>query len=82
MAFDVLKSRIGRHRNDDYKLTPAKMLITFNPKKNWLYQLFYKPKRDRTLPKEYEFIQSLYGDNPFTAKTYGEDLKEIKDKSY
>jgi len=81
MAFDVLKSRIGRHRNDDYKLTPAKMLITFNPKKNWLYQLFYKPKRDRTLPKEYEFIQSLYGDNPFTAKTYGEDLKEIKDKA-
>jgi len=81
MAFDVLKSRIGRHRNDEYGLSPAKMLITFNPKKNWLYQLFYKPKRDGFLPKEYEFIQSLYGDNPHTADSYGKDLNEIKDKA-
>lgn len=79
-AFDVLKSRIGRHLNDKFDL-PSKMLITFNPKKNWLYQLFYKPWRDKELPKEYAFIQSLYGDNPYTAETYGEDLKEIKDKA-
>lgn len=81
MAFDVLKSRIGRHENEKYGLFPAKILLTFNPKKNWLYQLFYKPHRDGVLPKEYVFIQALYGDNPHTAKTYGEDLKEIKDKA-
>lgn len=81
MGFDVLKSRIGRHENDKFGLIPAKMLLTFNPTKNWLYQLFYKPKRDGELPKEYEFIQSLYGDNPHTAETYGDELKEIKDKA-
>jgi len=81
MAFDVLKSRIGQHRNDDYGLRPAKMLITFNPKKNWLYQLFYKPHRDGELPPEYAFIQALYGDNPHVANTYGEELKQIKDKA-
>jgi hypothetical protein len=81
MAFDVLKSRIGRQMNKDYNLLPAKLLLTFNPKKNWLYQLFYKPHRDGELPKEYAFIQSLYGDNPHTADTYGEDLAQIKDKA-
>ena len=80
-AFDVLKSRIGRHENSEYGLIPAKLLLTFNPKKNWLYQLFYKPHRDEELPKEYVFIQSLYGDNPYTADTYGEDLAQIKDKA-
>ncbi len=81
MAFDVLKSRIGQHKNKDYGLFPAKMLITFNPKKNWLYQLFYKPWRDGDMPKQYAFIQSLYGDNPHVADTYGDELREIKDKA-
>ena len=81
MAFDVLKSRIGRHENERFGLIPAKMLLTFNPAKNWLYQLFYKPWRDKELPKEYIFIQSLYGDNPHAKDIYVESLKEIKDKA-
>jgi hypothetical protein len=75
-AFDVLKSRIGRHMND--KVDP-KILITCNPKKNWLYSIVYKPMKEGTLDPKWRFIQSLYQDNPHTAKQYGESLKEITD---
>lgn len=79
-AFDVLKSRIGRHRNDEYGLI-GKILVTCNPKKNWLYQDVYKPWKEGTLGKLYAFIQSLYNDNPHTARSYGEDLAGIKDRA-
>ncbi|MBD3252466.1 hypothetical protein GF386_01925 [Candidatus Pacearchaeota archaeon] len=83
MAFDVLKSRIGRCNSfnidgEDF-IIPSKILITCNPKKNWLYQMVYKPSKEGRLPKEYAFIQSLYGDNPYTAEKYGEELSQIKD---
>lgn len=80
LAFDVLKTRIGRHLNDKYGIK-SKMLITCNPKKNWLYQKVYKPFKTGTLPKEYAFIQSLYGDNQYSAKDYEENLSQISDKS-
>ncbi len=77
-AFDVLKTRVGRHMNDLLGLI-GKILITCNPKKNWLYQVVYKPFKAGTLPKEYAFIQSLYGDNRYTAESYGKDLEQITD---
>lgn len=80
MAFDVLKSRIGRHNVFD-KRVPSKMLITCNPKKNWLYSTIYKPWKESRLPKEYAFIQSLYGDNPYVAETYGKELFQLKDEA-
>ena len=79
-AFDILKTRINRHLNKELKI-PPKILITCNPSKNWLYRLVYKPYRNRTLPKEYAFIQSLYGDNPHTAESYGKMLVQIRDKA-
>lgn len=79
-AFDVLKTRIGRHLNKEYGLHP-KMLLTCNPKKNWLKRLFWKPWRDNSLSKIYAYIQSLYVDNYYTADTYGEQLSEITDKA-
>ena len=78
-AFDVLKSRVGRHRNEEFGLLP-KIGLTCNPSKKWLYRVFYKPWKENSLPIEYAFIQSLYNDNPFTAEEYGKQLNEISDQ--
>jgi len=79
-AFDVLKSRIGRHKNKEFDLMP-KMLLTCNPNKNWLYRVFYKPWKKGDIEDKYAFIQSLYKDNPHTAKEYEESLSDITDKA-
>ena len=80
LAFDVLKSRIGRHLNNEYNLTP-KLFITCNPKKNWLYKEVYKPYKQNKLHKDFAFIQSLPSDNYFLTNDYVEALKSIKDKA-
>jgi hypothetical protein len=79
-AFDVLKSRIGRHLNDAYGIIP-KMLITCNPKKNWLYTEFYKPWRRNELHAPYCFVDALATDNPFLPAEYIQTLREISDKT-
>lgn len=79
-AFDVLKSRIGQHLNDMYDI-PPKMLITANPKKNWLYDYFYKSMVNNTLPREYAFIQSFATDNPWVEQGTIERLQGIKNKA-
>jgi len=78
-GFDVLKSRVGRWDNIKYDI-PSKILLTCNPKKNWAYRLFYKPWRDGKLDKDKCFVESLYYDNPYTAKQYKENLSSITDK--
>lgn len=83
-AFDVLKTRIGRHRimRDDIDITPPpKFGLSCNPSRSWPYRVFYKPWRDGTLPEQYAFIQALYRDNPHTAEEYGRQLDEISDKT-
>lgn len=79
LAFDVLKSRVGRWRNEEYDLNPAKILLTCNPEQNWLYRIFYKPSRNNILSADYAFIQSLYSDNPYTAEQAGIRLEKISD---
>ena len=78
-AFEVLKSRIGRHMNDECNLY-AKIFLTCNPKKNWVYFDFYIKWKEDVLPRDTCFIQSLYTDNPYTAETYGIQLNKIKDR--
>lgn len=80
LAYDVLKSRIGRHLNRELGIKPT-LAITGNPKKNWTYREFYKPWKAGQLEQGIAFIQALYGDNPHTAETYGEQLSSIKDSS-
>lgn len=77
-AFDTLKSRVGRQLNEQYNI-PKKILITCNPKKNWLYHTFYKPWKDGSLEAGYAFIQSLAIENEKIDKGYVESLDEIKD---
>lgn len=79
-AFDVLKSRIGRHLNKEYELSP-KILITCNPKKNWLYDEFFKPFQNGTLSKDKAFIQALPTDNPYLTAEYMQSLESIKDRA-
>ncbi len=80
-AIEALTSRLGRFKNKEYGLLPAKHLLTGNPSKGWPYKLFYRPWKDGTLPTEYAFIQSLYLDNPHTAEDYGKQLALIRDKA-
>lgn len=83
LAYDVLKTRIGRHlvKNSEGESLRGKLLITFNPTKNWLYSNVYKVHKEGKLPENYSFIQSLYKDNPYTSDTYGINLADIKDRA-
>jgi phage terminase large subunit len=84
LAFDVLKSRIGRHKVmvDGKDITPPpKFGCSCNPSKGWSKRVFYDPAMAGTLPPQYAFIQSLYSDNHYTSKEYGEQLAEISDKA-
>lgn len=76
-AFDVLKTRVGRHMNDEFGLI-GKVLLTCNPKKNWLYSKIYKPWKLGTLDKRYAFIQALYGDNTYRSAGAQDDLSGIE----
>jgi phage terminase large subunit len=78
-AFDVLKTRIGRHLNEDYDIV-KKLFITLNPKKNWCYNRIYLPFKNGKLPKNEIFIQCLVDENPFIDSGYIEGLDEIEDK--
>ncbi len=79
-AFDVLKSRVGRHKNDEFKIRPT-LALTGNPKKNWTYSVFYLPAKNNLLPAGYAFIQALYGDNQHTSALYERSLSNLKDKT-
>jgi hypothetical protein len=79
LAYDVLKTRIGRHKNEEYNIR-ATLAITGNPKKNWTYKTFYKPFKEGTLPDDMAFIQALYNDNKFIRNSYKEELTNLKSK--
>lgn len=79
-AFDVLKSRVGRHLNDHYNIV-KKVLCTMNPKKNWLYTTFYENWKKGTLEPGYAFIQALASENDKIDKGYIQSLDEIKNVS-
>ncbi|MDR2287006.1 MAG: phage terminase large subunit [Prevotellaceae bacterium] len=78
-AYDTLKTRIGRHLNDHYALL-RKLFITCNPKKNWMYQVFYKPAKQGVLPGHQYFISCLVHENPFIETDYIKALASTTDK--
>ena len=79
-AFDVLKSRIGRAENDRHGLIP-KILLTCNPKRNWLFTEFVKPSMQGTLPEHMKFVSALVTDNPFVDSHYIDSLNSISDRT-
>lgn len=77
LAYEMLKSRIGRHLSD--KIRPT-LLIGGNPSKNWTYRFFYKPYREGLLSANKVFIEANYNDNPYTAEIYGQQLAKLTDR--
>jgi len=79
-AYDVLKTRIGRWNNTEYGILP-KLLVTCNPKRNWMYDEFIQPFRSGKLKPTMAFIEAYVTDNPYIDKEYIVNLKNIKDES-
>jgi len=82
MGINVIGSRVGRHMNAKYGIK-AVVLMTTNPKKNWVKTRFYDRWKNDTLPEDLAYMPSLVTDNPFIEKEYIEKLRKMgsKDKS-
>jgi phage terminase large subunit len=79
-AFEVLKTRIGRWKNEDYKIK-SKILCTFNPRKNWVDTTFYRPFAKGIETIDTKFIYALPTDNPYLPADYIKRLHELKNES-
>lgn len=79
-AFDTLKSRIGRYYNDKFNIL-GKIFLSCNPKRNWLFSIFYKPFKNNSLPDNLAFIQALVDDNWYREKKSKEKLQGITNKA-
>jgi hypothetical protein len=73
-AAQNLKLSIGRWLNKEYGL-PYKLLVTANPKKNWMLVDFINSP-----PECNRFVQAFAQDNPFLPEDYKTTLLAIKDK--
>lgn len=80
MAFEVLKTRIGRNLNTEYKIK-KKILCTFNPRKNWVDTTFYRPFKAGKEILDTKFIYALPYDNPYLPDDYIKTLENLKDKA-
>lgn len=78
LAFEVLKTRVGRWKNDIVK---SKILCTFNPKKNWVDSTFYRPFANGKETIDTKFIFALASDNPYLPGDYVKRLHELKDNA-
>jgi len=78
-AWQVVKSRI-RYKLDEYGLIP-KLLGTCNPAKNWVYNTFYKAKKENVILDYRKFIQALPTDNPHLPTSYLESLLQLDKNS-
>lgn len=74
-AKNIVLSRI-RYKIDQYGVIP-KLLMTCNPSKGWVYDAFYQPHIQNTLPIYKRFIPALVDDNPHLSKYYIENLSHL-----
>lgn len=73
-GIEMLKTRIWRQNTfvidwEVVKKTP-KFLECFNPNKGHVYEDYYKPRKDGTLPPYRKFIRSTAWDNRYISKDY------------
>jgi len=80
MAFEILKSRIGRWLNEQFNIK-KKILCTFNPRKTWIDTFFYRPFVKKEETPQTKFIPSFATDNPFLPADYIDTLKNLKDEA-
>ena len=82
MGINVISTRVGRHMNAKYGIK-AVILMTTNPKKNWVKTRFYDRWKNNTLPEDLAYLPAVVTDNPFIEKEYIEKLRKMgaKDKS-
>lgn len=73
-CIEILKTRLGRQKNNEYNILP-KLLETFNPDKWHVYNRYYKPRKDWTLPDYRQFIPALATDNPHITEQYLQQLE-------
>lgn len=78
-AYDTLKTRVGRCLNKELGLK-RKLFITCNPKKNWMYDTFYKPWKSDELVEYRFYIACLVQENPFIDPDYIDGLRSTSDK--
>lgn len=76
LAAQMLSSRTGRMRNDEYGLI-GKVLLTCNPKKNFLYYDYFKPWKEGKLPSNKAFIQAFVDDNSYGESGYKHKLQNL-----
>lgn len=74
-AIMILNTRVGRQKNSEYNLKP-KVLETFNPDKWHVYERYYKPYKNETLPIYRKFVPALATDNPHIDQNYIEQLQK------
>lgn len=72
-AITILKTRIGRCRNQKYKIVP-KILETFNPSKNHVYFRYYQPYKHNELPEHVMFLPAVATDNSYLDPNYIKQL--------
>ena len=74
-AYNVIKSRI-RYKLDEFQIEP-KLLMTCNPTKNFIFNLFYKPTKNNNIISWRKFIQSKYSDNKYLPQDYITNLSRL-----
>lgn len=75
-GFDIFQTRLGRWRNDDFKIKPI-CIMTCNPSKNWVYKKYYRPYADGELKPYQVFVPALVTDNPFISSGYIDNLRKL-----
>ncbi len=78
-AYDVLKTRVGRHLNDLYRIL-RKLYMCGNPKKNFTYKEFYRKHKEGILEPHKAFIKALLYDNPHRESGYEAALMSLNSK--